>query len=112
MNFFAIRLKRHPHLFVGKESPSYAIRSDQVIQERLRVGNRGHETVDSILGVDAYWFKPEKLAKLWTDAVPIKRLFSYKTPTDDNGKKITPTFNEYEVIHNGSVISYEELKNL
>ena len=73
---------------------------------------KGIEAIDNVLQIDAFWFKSEKYAKIWTDAAPVKRLFSYKTPTDDDGKKIVPTFNEYEILHNGKVISYEELKKL
>ena len=77
MEFYTIRLKRHPNLFVGKENPSYAITTDEEIQTCLKSGHAYWSTVEKILQVDAHWFKSEKYAKVWTDLKSIKRLFSY-----------------------------------
>lgn len=110
MNFFVVRLKRHPHLFCGKRNPSYAFTSDQHIAKCLK--NGWDKTVDSALNVEAHWFTPEKRAKVWTNPSQLKAMFSYASESDGDGNKMACTFNEYEILMNGQVISLDELRKM
>jgi hypothetical protein len=112
MNFFVVRLKRHPHLFVGKKNPSYAFNSDQHIQDCLkgRWSSRLSKDADDVLQPTAHWFVTEKRAKVWTNPSQLKALFTYRMERDDDGKPFG-TFNEYEIVMNNTVIlTFEELK--
>jgi hypothetical protein len=57
MNYFTIRLKRHPNLYV-RGKPYYSIKSDSYIRKVLNNPsefNYGRlPTVDSVLQIDAY----------------------------------------------------------
>ena len=111
MNFYTVRLKRHPHLFVGKSNPSYALRPDDKIKDVLdnpRKYNYGKSpTVDDILQIDAFWFVNEKKAKVWTDIKDIKRLFSYAN--NQYNDEVKSTFSEYEILCNNEVITVDFL---
>jgi hypothetical protein len=99
MNFYTIRLKRHPHLFVGKKSPSYAITTDAQLQTRRNYRN---EPMDEIIGIDCY-FKKEKYAKVWTSVTSLKQLLTYCGSVKGTG------LSEYELLCNNQVITFESL---
>lgn len=97
MEFFAIRLKRYPHLYVGKSNSSYAVMADSKIDYWKK--ERPSDSIDRILQTDAHWFKSEKHAKIWTDRTTLKRFLSY-CGEKEKGR----LFSEYEVVCNGKVI--------
>lgn len=105
MTLLLLRLRRHPHLFVGKKSSSYAIQSDEAIRRTLNYAIV--KTIDEALQIDAFWFTGEKFAKVWTNAASLKRLLSYCSKEDKES-----TFSEYDIILNGNIISYNTLKTL
>lgn len=84
MKVYAIRLKKQPEKFVGKQHPTYAIESDQ----RLKEHGRGIQT-------DAYWFVKEKRAKVWTSAEGVRRFLGFCRQDE------TDTFSEYELVVHG-----------
>jgi hypothetical protein len=111
MNFFAVRLKRHPHLYVGKDSASYAFMCDQELVARMNNDKRHNRTVDETLQIDAHWFKCEDAANVWTSTRPVASLFNRSVNSFfDEDKPATITFNEYEIVHNGNVLTYEQFK--
>lgn len=95
--YYTIRVKRHPHLFVGKESSSYAINCDEgiIVSAKHRPG----ANIDEILQLNAYWFKPERFAKIWTSLPTLRRFLRYCASEYEH-----PTFSEYELLLNGKVI--------
>jgi hypothetical protein len=98
MTFYTIRLKRYPHLYVGKKNPYYALTSDASIQKLLR--DSWPKTIDEALQIDAYWFVHEERAKVWTNLTSLKRFLSYCAGKDDDGNRNPLVFSEYEFLRN------------
>ena len=107
MNFYTIRLKQRPHFYIGKTSSTYAIHTDQTLADQIKwykdTRNQDVTPIDIMFFCNEdrppQWFVPEKRAKVWTTVTAIKHFTSYaKCKERDN------TFNEYEVVVNGSAI--------
>jgi hypothetical protein len=99
MDIYRIRLKRFPHLFIGKKDPSYALKSDYALKQ----WGYSNETADQRLQLDAHWYKPEKYAKVWTSLSALKR---FLTLCRRNG---ADTFSEYELLNGEEVVDINEL---
>lgn len=100
MDIYTIRLVRHPELYVGKQSPSYAIKSDKAIGEWMHYKA---QPIDEVLQIDAHWYKSEQYAKIWTNKLAVKRFLAYC------GEDKDATFSEYEILKNGNVINIKEI---
>jgi len=99
-----IRIVKHPELYVGKSHVSYAIRCDQDLQDEMnRTDNYGPkrygwktktECLINPHGDGPIWFTKEKMAKVWTTAVSVKKILSYC-----HYDKVVPgTFDEFEIV--------------
>lgn len=98
---YTIRLKYHPHLFIGKSNASYALMSDEEIAGQQVMNSR--DTVDNIIGVHSSFFKPVQYAKVWTSLTTLKRFLKYMR----YGKN--PVFSYYELLRDGRVIPFPKL---
>lgn len=107
MTFYTIRLKQRPNLFIGKTSSTYALCTDQELADKVEwykhTRNTDFTPIEVIFQLQEnnppHWFVPEERAKVWTTIRAIKHFTSYvKCKDRDN------TFNEYEIVVNGSEI--------
>jgi hypothetical protein len=113
--FMRVRLKASPDKWVGKKSPTYAFHSDQDPRP---------------LQENAYWFVPEKNAKVWTTVSALRRVVRegrwrpiYLNPGTSNsiiapwGLTVDPevnikpqTYSRYEVVfQDGTVESLDKV---
>lgn len=92
MDFYCIRLKNRPHLFVRKDNSTYAMYSDYNISNF----KPAHENIDKY--IDAYWFVSAQRAKVWTELKALKRFVSLRRHDKND------TYSEYEVVKNGTEI--------
>lgn len=97
MKFYLIRLKKRPDLYVGKESPTYAISSDREIQRTISLhNNRYKDELEAIVqgysGSPPYWFRDQSKAKVFTMPTEIVRLVRRRRYYEKDD-----TFSQYEV---------------
>ena len=103
MKIYLIGLKNHPEYYIGKENPTYALASDEQLDNEIQHNAKhGKEfrRMDILIREEkdvAHWFVKRKRAKLWTDGVLVKKFVNRY----NKGK----THSEYEVeIDHGSNI--------
>jgi len=107
MTFYTIRLKQKPHLFIGKTNPTFAIHTDQNLNDQVEWYKNTRNQIVTPMDVmffcnedkPPHWLVPEERAKVWTTVKSIKHFTSYvKCKEREN------TFNEFEIVVNGNEI--------
>src|ERR1051326_8565742 len=85
MNFYQIRLKRYPHLYIPKKGIVYALQSDQIIGERVEQNyNNYYPDADACFDIknvngkiSSCLFVNQKAAKTLTERSQVKSLLKY-----------------------------------
>ena len=105
MTFYTIRLKQKPDLYIGKTNSTYALLTDQGINDQVEwyknTRNQDATPIQILFFFDEskppQWYVPEARAKVWTTIKSIKNFTSYAKCKERNN-----TFNEYEIVVNES----------
>lgn len=98
MNFYSIRLKRHPDRYVGKEGITYQISCDQKIADLIKRQN--YKDADGVHGIGRQYtyFKAEKFAKIWTTRSSIQSVLTLCSGYGHLDDPDKATFSEFEVV--------------
>jgi len=107
MNFYTLRLKRFTDKYVSKQNPSYAIKSDQMIEYYLKKGH--FKTQFDALQTDAQWFKSPEYAKIWTSESAVKKFISRASNDgclfwNNDIPSLVLSFSEFEIVVNGNEV--------
>lgn len=94
MNFYLIRLKSNPLMYVGKRYITYSLRTDMSLQTSFNhpthgAVSHGWKTLAEVAGC----LENEASAKIWNTAESVKKSLSACT-----GRQKHPTFDQYEVV--------------
>lgn len=105
MKTLLIRLKNHPEYYIGKESPTYGLVSDQSINHAIQYFSQKGEVATAWDVISQhnrlpYWFVSKKRAKIWTDEKSLRNFVNrynkgethsqYEVEVDNNGITLVP----------------------